>query len=230
MYSIFNEYSRIFTAALFVTAKIKQGKQNPQIITKMPSNSGQILVLLQLSGSMFYKSVCCWGKCRDLLLSLKSDWKSLSCVQLSWDPMDYIVHGILQARILEWVAFPFCMGSSQSQGLNPGLLHCRWILYHLSYQGSQSLKSRLADNISRVILSKFLYWCINVVSTYLWVVRCMWFYSCAFCFLNFYSEQIIFFWLKHHKKFKKNLLVYICTFHLRKKQTVEINFMSCFKE
>ena len=59
MYSIFNEYSRIFTAALFVTAKIKQGKQNPQIITKMPSNSGQILVLLQLSGSMFYKSVCC---------------------------------------------------------------------------------------------------------------------------------------------------------------------------
>ena len=23
--------------------------------------------------------------------------------------MDYIVHGILQARILEWVAFPFSM-------------------------------------------------------------------------------------------------------------------------
>ena len=29
------------------------------------------------------------------------------------DSMDYIVHGILQARILEWVAFPFCRGSSQ---------------------------------------------------------------------------------------------------------------------
>ena len=29
------------------------------------------------------------------------------------DPMDYTVHGILQARILEWVAFPFCRGSSQ---------------------------------------------------------------------------------------------------------------------
>ena len=27
--------------------------------------------------------------------------------------MDYTVHGILQARILEWVAFPFCRGSSQ---------------------------------------------------------------------------------------------------------------------
>ena len=29
------------------------------------------------------------------------------------DPMDYTVHGILQARILEWVAFPFTRGSSQ---------------------------------------------------------------------------------------------------------------------
>ena len=28
-------------------------------------------------------------------------------------PMDYTVHGILQARILEWVAFPFSRGSSQ---------------------------------------------------------------------------------------------------------------------
>ena len=46
------------------------------------------------------------------------------------DPMDYTVYGILQARVLEWVAFPFSMGSLQ-QGLNPGLLHCRQILYQL---------------------------------------------------------------------------------------------------
>ena len=31
------------------------------------------------------------------------------------DPMDYTVHGILQARILEWVALPFSRGSSQSR-------------------------------------------------------------------------------------------------------------------
>ena len=30
-----------------------------------------------------------------------------------YDPMDYTVHGILQARIPEWVAYPFCSGSSQ---------------------------------------------------------------------------------------------------------------------
>ena len=29
------------------------------------------------------------------------------------DPLGYTVHGILQARILEWVAFPFSKGSSQ---------------------------------------------------------------------------------------------------------------------
>ena len=35
-----------------------------------------------------------------------------SCPTLC-DPIDYMVHGILQARILEWVAFPFSRGSSQ---------------------------------------------------------------------------------------------------------------------
>ena len=34
-----------------------------------------------------------------------------------WDPMDYTVHGILQVRILEWVAFPFSRGSSQPRDL-----------------------------------------------------------------------------------------------------------------
>ena len=33
-----------------------------------------------------------------------------------YKPMDYTDHGILQARILEWVAFPFFRGSSQSGG------------------------------------------------------------------------------------------------------------------
>ena len=35
-----------------------------------------------------------------------------SCLTLC-DPMDCIVHGILQARTLEWVAFPFSRGSAQ---------------------------------------------------------------------------------------------------------------------
>ena len=57
-----------------------------------------------------------------------------SCLTLC-NPMDYTVHGILQARVLKWVAFPFSRGS-ETQGSNPGLLPCRQILYKLSYQGS----------------------------------------------------------------------------------------------
>ena len=38
-----------------------------------------------------------------------------SCLTLC-NPMDYKVHRILQARILEWVAVPFSRGSS-----NPGI-------------------------------------------------------------------------------------------------------------
>ena len=55
-----------------------------------------------------------------------------SCLRLC-NVMDYIVHRILQARILEWVAFPFSSGSSQWS--NPGLPHCRWIVYQLSHKG-----------------------------------------------------------------------------------------------
>ena len=49
--------------------------------------------------------------------------KSLSCVRL-WDPMDCIppgssVHGILQARLLEWVAF-LSSGALPNPGIKPG--------------------------------------------------------------------------------------------------------------
>ena len=50
--------------------------------------------------------------------------------------MDHAVHGLLQARTLEWGAFPFSRGSSQLMGRNPGLPQCRQILYQLSYEGS----------------------------------------------------------------------------------------------
>ena len=56
------------------------------------------------------------------------------------DPMDYTVHGIFQARILDWVAFPFSRGIFPPQGWNPGLPHCRQILYQLSHKGSPCRK------------------------------------------------------------------------------------------
>ena len=38
-----------------------------------------------------------------------------SCLTLC-DPVDYAVSGILQARVLKWVAFPFSRGSFQPRG------------------------------------------------------------------------------------------------------------------
>ena len=58
-----------------------------------------------------------------------------SCPTLC-DPMDYRDRGILQARILECVAISFSRGIFPTQDSNPGLLHCRWILYQLSHKGS----------------------------------------------------------------------------------------------
>ena len=46
--------------------------------------------------------------------------------------------GFSRQKILEWVAISFSKGEGifQTQRLNPGLLHCRQILYCLSHQGS----------------------------------------------------------------------------------------------
>ena len=45
------------------------------------------------------------------------------------------VHGILQIRILEWVAISSLL-IFLTQGSDLSLLHCRQILYQLSYKGS----------------------------------------------------------------------------------------------
>ena len=62
-----------------------------------------------------------------------------SCLTLC-DPMGYTVHGILQARILEWVAVPFSRGSSQSRdkfpkGQNTGVGSCSLLRGIFSIQG-----------------------------------------------------------------------------------------------
>ena len=64
---------------------------------------------------------------------------------------DSSVHGILRARILEWVAIP-------SQGSNWGLLHCKHTVYHLSHQGSQRGMRWLyeSENVSHSVISNSL--------------------------------------------------------------------------
>ena len=53
-----------------------------------------------------------------------------------YKPMDCIVHGILQARVLDLDSPSLLQGIFPTQGSNPGLPHCKWILYQLSHTGS----------------------------------------------------------------------------------------------
>ena len=58
----------------------------------------------ELQASLF---LCCGA----IISTIK--WKSLSHMRLFVTPSTYTAHEILQARILEWVAFPFSRGSAQ---------------------------------------------------------------------------------------------------------------------
>ena len=115
----------------------------------------------------------------------QAESESCSVVSDSWHPTHGLystVNGILQARILQWVAFPSPgdlpkagieprspslqedslpaepLGKPKNTGVgslsllqqifptqepNRGLLHCRWILYQMSYQGSPNFPIKM---------------------------------------------------------------------------------------
>ena len=67
-------------------------------------------------------------------------WCTQSCPTL-WDPMDcsppgFSVHGDSPGNNTGVGCCVLLQGIFPTQGSNPGLPHCRWILYHLSHQGS----------------------------------------------------------------------------------------------
>ena len=57
------------------------------------------------------------------------------CDPMDCSPLDFSVHGILQARKLAWVGHSLLQGIFLTQGVNLGLLHCRQILYNISQGG-----------------------------------------------------------------------------------------------
>ena len=74
------------------------------------------------------------------------------------------VHGIFQARILDWVAISFSRRSS-SQGLNLGFQHCRQTLYPLSHQGS------LMKKAEHWRIDAFKLWCWRRLLRVPWIAR-----------------------------------------------------------
>ena len=88
-----------------------------------------------------------------------------SCLSLC-DPMDYSppgssVHGILQARILEWVAIPFSRGSSRDQTLVPHIAgrfftiwaflinKCLLSLYYLPELGAEDISVAKREKLKK---------------------------------------------------------------------------------
>jgi len=70
------------------------------------------------------------------------------CDPMDCSPQVSSAHGILLARILEWVASSFLQRVFPTQGLNPSLPNW-WILYLLSYQGSPRILEWVAYPFSR---------------------------------------------------------------------------------
>ena len=87
---------RLSKASWFYWKKAKAQNKSLLVILQR----GQILWCYR-EGGRCLKTGCCYYSV------------AMSCPIL-WDPMNYTVHGILQARILEWVAVPFSYISSFS--------------------------------------------------------------------------------------------------------------------
>ena len=62
------------------------------------------------------------------------------------------VHGDSPGKNTEVGCHALLQGIFPTQGSNPGLPHCRWILYHLSHQGSPRILERVAYPSSRSLL------------------------------------------------------------------------------
>ena len=104
--------------------------------------------------------------------------KVVQLCQTLCDPMDYIVHTILQARTLERVVFPFSRGSS-IPGTEPRSPALQVVLYQLSHQGSprilewvaypfssRSSQPRNRTGVSRFVGRFFTNWAIREALIY----------------------------------------------------------------
>ena len=118
--------------------------------------------------SLYYNKICSvyqivkiwvlfWQKVQILFNKIKSNthsvcfvihgekWKSFICVWLFMDPMDWL-YSPWNSRS----SYSFLQGIFPNQRWNPGLLHCRKILYQLSHQGSPRILEWVAYPFSSI--------------------------------------------------------------------------------
>ena len=72
-----------------------------------------------------------------------------SCDLMDCSPPGSSVHGDSPGKNTGVSCHAFLQGIFPTQGLNPGLLHCRQILYQLSHQGNPWILEWVANHFSR---------------------------------------------------------------------------------
>ena len=126
------------------------------------------------------------------------------CDPIDCNPPDSSVHGILQARILEWVAISYSRGSSRPRDQTQiSYISCigSQVLYHYCYLASPFLSMLTTLVISSVLIS-LLYmpshnfttckFCISISHFYLklWTFTIEAYWICSFRFLD--SSDLLF--------------------------------------
>ena len=101
-----------------------------------------------------------------LSLNLPNESENHSVCPTLCDPLDYTVHGILQARILEWVAVPFSRRSSQPRDQTQ--------VSHIAGGFFTSWATREAPITCQIIVNIFFFFfflTVNVCLIYLYVIK-----------------------------------------------------------
>ena len=100
------KYSALFPAVKQKSSNMENNKWDHSV------NREYMVVCVQLRGTLNIR-----GRCVDLILHAKwlQSWQTL-CRPMECSPPGSSVHGILQGRILAWVAISFSRRSSQPKG------------------------------------------------------------------------------------------------------------------
>ena len=83
------------------------------------------------------------------VLCLVTQWCPALCDCMDCSPPGSSAHGDSPVKNTGMSCHVLFQGIFPTQELNPGLPHCKWILYHLSHQKSQRILERVGYPFSR---------------------------------------------------------------------------------
>ena len=145
----FRYFNRICVVNIYQMPKAISDYGFPSRVTKSDVLSSITIIL-----SAPYKN-CLGNTCSVMLntslslLCLVTQSFLTVCNPVNCSPLDSSVRGDAPGKNTAVDCHAFLPGIFPTQGLNSGLLHCRWILYHLSHQGSPRILKWVAYPFSR---------------------------------------------------------------------------------